>query len=191
MSEPSPASGLRIGVCLPNFRIGATREGIDAAVETAARLGWHSVWSTDHVLPDSTPANQDYFTIFEALSTLAYAAGRTSLALGTSVLVAPMRNAAVVAKEVATIDALSGGRLTLGVGVGWGETEYANLGEAVVNNLTAVGIGRGRSLPSAGRLPGRVDRAVAAPLERVAGAVPRDVPLLRRLPFRSAAGPGS
>ncbi len=130
MNEPAGLTIPRFGLAMPNFREGATREGIDASLETAARLGWHSVWTTDHLLPDTTPASADYSTIFEALSTIAYAAGRTdSLRLGTSVIVVPMRNAVAMAKEVATIDALSGGRLTLGVGVGWSEAEYANVGE--------------------------------------------------------------
>jgi probable F420-dependent oxidoreductase len=119
------------GLCLPNFRIGASREGIDAALETAERLGWESVWTTDHILPDSSARAKDYWSIFDAVATLAYAAARTNrVRLGTSVLVVPMRNAVEQAKTLASVDALSDGRLMVGVGIGWSEIEYANAGLA-------------------------------------------------------------
>ena len=129
MSPDGAAPPMRFGLALPQFRIGATREGIDAGTEAAERLGWDSVWTTDHVLPDLSPRAADYAVLYEALATLAYVAGRTSrVRLGTSVIVVPMRNAVLLAREAATIDALSGGRLTLGVGVGWSEEEFSNVG---------------------------------------------------------------
>jgi len=119
------------GLCLPNFTARASREMIDAAVETAVDLGWSTVWTTDHVLVGTGDAEADYARNFDAIATLAYVAGRDrSLRLGTSVIVVPQRNAVVVAKELATIDALSGGRLIAGVGVGWDHHEFANLGMA-------------------------------------------------------------
>lgn len=76
-------------------------------------------------------AAEDYGRIFEAVTTLAYLAGRTSrVRLGASVIVVPMRNAVVLAKEFATIDDLSGGRLNVGVGVGWSGPEFRNAGVA-------------------------------------------------------------
>jgi probable F420-dependent oxidoreductase len=131
MNDSTDGARPRFGLAIPNFRDGATEEGIDASIETAERLGWDSIWTTDHLLPDTTPASADYATIYEALATLSYAAGRSAtLGLGTSVIVVPMRNAVALAREVASVDSLSGGRLTFGVGVGWSETEYANVGEA-------------------------------------------------------------
>lgn len=130
-AEGGAAPQVRFGLALPQFRSGASREGIDAATEATERLGWDSVWTTDHVLPDQSPRATDYSVLFEALSTLAYVAGRTSrVRLGTSVIVVPMRNAVLMAREVASIDALSGGRMTLGVGVGWSEAEFSNVGVA-------------------------------------------------------------
>jgi probable F420-dependent oxidoreductase len=116
------------GLILPSLGDGATREGIDAAGEIAERLGFTDVWTTDHVLVDASAAD-DYGTIFEAVSTLAYLAGRTTtVRLGASVIVVPMRNAVVLAKELATIDNLSHGRFIAGVGVGWSRAEFANVG---------------------------------------------------------------
>lgn len=118
------------GLVLPTMPAGASAEGIEAAAATAARLGWASVWATDHVLVEAADA-AEYGHIFEALTTLAYLAGRTpGLRLGSSVIVVPQRNAVLLAKELATLDALSRGRLVAGVGGGWSEAEFANLGVA-------------------------------------------------------------
>jgi probable F420-dependent oxidoreductase len=118
------------GVALPNFSEGAAPEGVDAAAETAERLGWASVWTTDHVLVDRASA-RDYGQMLEALATLAWVAGRHErIRIGTSVIVVPLRNAVLLARELATLDALSGGRLTCGVGVGWNEREFSNVGAA-------------------------------------------------------------
>ncbi|MBA3877190.1 MAG: LLM class F420-dependent oxidoreductase, partial [Anaerolinea sp.] len=116
------------GLILPSLGDDATREGIDAGGETAERLGFSDIWATDHLLVDASAA-EDYGTIFEAVTTLAYLAGWTSrVRLGASVIVVPMRNAVVLAKELATIDNLSRGRLIAGVGVGWSRPEFANVG---------------------------------------------------------------
>ena len=118
-----------IGVCVPNFRPGATPEAMIAATETAERLGWESVWTTDHILPDSSERSSPYAHLYEALATLAWLGGRSErVRLGISVLVVPMRNAVVLAKELASIDALTDGRLIAGVGIGWNKTEFGNLG---------------------------------------------------------------
>src|SRR5207249_3929535 len=103
-------------------------ESIEAAAETAERLGWASVWTTDHLLVERAQA-ENYGRVFEAIETLAWVGARhRSLQLGTSVIVVPMRNAVVLAKELATLDALSGGRVIAGVGVGWDRMEFANVG---------------------------------------------------------------
>jgi probable F420-dependent oxidoreductase len=120
---------VEFGLVLPTMPEGASREGIEAAAETAARLGWHSVWTTDHLLVPRSAA-REYGLIYEAVTTLAYVGARhEQLKLGTSVIVVPMRNAIVLAKELATVDALTQGRLIAGVGVGWNEPEFANVGE--------------------------------------------------------------
>jgi probable F420-dependent oxidoreductase len=118
------------GLALPNFPDGASREGIEAGAELADRLGWSTVWTTDHVLVPKRDAG-DYGRIYEAILTLAWVGARyPSLRLGTSVIVIPQRNAVVVAKELATLDALTDGRVIAGIGIGWNEVEYANLGVA-------------------------------------------------------------
>lgn len=116
------------GICLPNFTDGASPEAIDAAAEVAERLGWSTVWTTDHVLVPED-ASEEYGCNFDAIQTLAWVAARHSrVRVGTSVIVVPQRNAVVLAKELATLDALSAGRLVAGVGGGWHRGEFANLG---------------------------------------------------------------
>jgi probable F420-dependent oxidoreductase len=118
------------GICLPNFPAGAQGDGMEAAAEVAERLGWSTVWTTDHVMVDRAAA-AEYGRIFDAILTLAWVGARHSkVKLGTSVIVVPQRNAVVLAKELASLDALSAGRLVAGVGVGWNEAEFANLGTA-------------------------------------------------------------
>ena len=118
------------GLALPNLGAGANPEGLLAAAEAAEEHGFTDVWATDHVLIDRENAD-DYGRLFEAITTLAWLAGRTTrIRLGTSVVVVPMRNAVVLAKELATVDALSGGRLIAGFGVGWNTKEFANVGVA-------------------------------------------------------------
>jgi probable F420-dependent oxidoreductase len=118
------------GIALPNFPDGASPEGIEAATEAVERLGWSTVWTTDHVLvPHADSAS--YGRIYEAILTLAWVGARhPTVRLGTSVIVVPQRNAVILAKELASLDSLSGGRVTAGVGIGWNRGEYANLGVA-------------------------------------------------------------
>lgn len=119
---------MKYAVILPTMPAGANPEGIAAAAETAERLGWTSAWTTDHVLVPHVTAG-DYGAIYDVIVTLAWVGARfTRLRLGTSVIVVPMRNAVVLAKELASLDSLIGGRLTVGVGVGWNEVEFGNVG---------------------------------------------------------------
>ena len=118
------------GLVLPAMGNGATREGLEAAAELAERHGFGEVWGTDHVLVQRAAAD-DYGRIYEILTTLAWLAGRfRRVRVGASVVIAPMRNAVLLAKELATLDDLSGGRLIVGLGAGWNAAEFGNLGLA-------------------------------------------------------------
>ncbi len=122
---------MRYGLCLPNFTSLGSTAAINAAADAADRLNWEAVWTTDHVLIDRSPGGADYRINFDAIETLAWVGARhPGLKLGTSVLVVPQRNAVILAKELATLDALSSGRVIAGVGVGWNEAEFANLDAA-------------------------------------------------------------
>src|SRR4249919_3822137 len=123
-------AAMDFGLCLPNFPDGASTEGIEAAASVAERLGWSTVWTTDHVLVPHDDAGE-YGHIYDAILTLAWVGARhPGIRLGTSVIVVPQRNAVVLAKELATLDSLSGGRVIAGIGIGWNEREYGNLAAA-------------------------------------------------------------
>jgi probable F420-dependent oxidoreductase len=115
---------VKIGLCLPNYgHLAATTALSDFALEAEA-LGYSSLWATDHIVVPSAHADP-FGTTWEALTTLAWLAGLTHrVTLGTSVLVLPQREPLLVAKQAATIDQLSRGRLVLGIGVGWIEQEF-------------------------------------------------------------------
>ncbi|HLG71115.1 MAG TPA: TIGR03619 family F420-dependent LLM class oxidoreductase [Chloroflexota bacterium] len=116
---------MRFGLILPTNRPEATVQLIRESASLAEELGYDSIWTTDHVMMSRATPTPPYHSIFEALTVMAWMAGVTSkVKIGVSVLVLAQRNPVVVAKEVATIDRISGGRVILGVGTGWHEPEF-------------------------------------------------------------------
>jgi probable F420-dependent oxidoreductase len=115
------------------------REGPEAVRRLARaieQIGYDHIDVFDHVVMGHPIAGRPpglynaAMPILESLMTLSFAAAVTSrVTLGTEVLVLPQRQPALVAKQVSTLDTLSGGRVRLGVGVGWQESEYEALGE--------------------------------------------------------------
>ena len=118
---------MKFGLVLPSYGIAASKQSIIEAARLAEELDYDSLWSTDHVLVPKQ-FEKTFGHIYEPLTVLSYAAALTKdVKLGISILVLPMRNPIVVAKQVATIDALSGGRVILGLGAGWLEKEFSFL----------------------------------------------------------------
>lgn len=119
---------MKFGVVLPTYAQGATRLSIVDTALAAEELGFDSIWVTDHLALPQADAER-FGHIFEAITTLSYLAASTrTIRLGISALVLPQRNPVEVGKELATLDALSGGRVILAAGIGWSAGEYANLG---------------------------------------------------------------
>jgi probable F420-dependent oxidoreductase len=119
---------MRFGVGLPNFGQHTSFEAIRRVALAAEEMGYESVWTTDHVIVPKENIDP-YGHILESVVTLAMVASITQrVRLGTSIIVLPMRNPVLFAKQAATIDAASSGRMIVGVGVGWNELEYKNLG---------------------------------------------------------------
>ena len=113
---------------LPNYGAAASVDGIRRLAETAEELGFHSVWTTEHIIVG--PEGVDpYGRVYDPLVTLAWITGWTErIGLGTSIVLVPLHHPIHLAKEVATLQELSGGRFTLGVGMGWHEDEYDFMG---------------------------------------------------------------
>ncbi len=121
---------MKYGVCVPNYGETTTVDGLRTVALEAEKLGYDSVWTTDHILmpPHS---NTPYERIYESITTLAYLAAITdTVKLGISSLIAAMRNPVVVAKQLATIDQLSRGRVVLATSAGWHDGEFAHLGSS-------------------------------------------------------------
>jgi probable F420-dependent oxidoreductase len=119
---------LRVGVFLPSFTGDEGRSGAEIAAfaRHAEELGFDSVWATDHLLHGSVFYRTAWL---DPIVTLTYAAAVTTrVQLGTSILVMATRHPVVLAKELATLQALSGERLILGVGTGWDEREFETVG---------------------------------------------------------------
>lgn len=132
---------MKIGIRIPAAGPHVSPASIVTAARWAESLGYHSVWVSDHVaLPEQVrsqypydpagrwpyPADTPWLDPLLALSWAASAA--PSVALGTSVLVAPLRHPVHLAKQVASLDFLSGGRVILGLGTGWMAEELALFG---------------------------------------------------------------
>ena len=113
---------------LPNYGRDSSPEAIRRTTELAVELGFDSVWTTEHIIVG--PEGVDpYGRVYDPLVTLGWIAGWTDrLGLGTSIVLAALHNPMHLAKEVATLQELSGGRFRLGIGVGWHEDEYRVLG---------------------------------------------------------------
>lgn len=120
---------MRLGIHLPQYGRAASPEAIRRVAVRAEQLGFADVWVSDHLVQ---PAAQDYPSpyLFDPLLTLGWAAAATErVGLGTSVLVVPQYHPLHLANSLASLDRLSGGRLTIVAGVGWSEAEFAALGQ--------------------------------------------------------------
>lgn len=115
---------MEFGLCLPNYGRNLSRESLVELAGLAEALGFSSIWTTDHIIIGRRHS-YPYGNIFESWTTLSYIAAKTSeIKVGTSILILPLRNAILVAKQAATLDQLTEGRLILGVGVGWEPQEF-------------------------------------------------------------------
>jgi probable F420-dependent oxidoreductase len=121
---------LRFGIHLPQYGRAASGEAIADAARLAEELGFDDVWVSDHIVQ---PASQGYPSpyLFDPFLSLGWAAAVTTrIELGTSVLVASQYHPVWLANATASLDALSGGRLKLAIGVGWSEAEFGALGQS-------------------------------------------------------------
>ena len=131
---------MKLGFSLPTAGAWATPENQIRVARQAETLGYHSLWVFQRLLyatraEERLPAGagQDVAQAVRArldpIVTLAYVAAATSrIRLGTSVLIMPFYAPVVLAKQLATLDVLSGGRLDVGLGLGWSEDEYEAVG---------------------------------------------------------------
>ncbi|MCE3552014.1 LLM class F420-dependent oxidoreductase [Pseudonocardia sp. RS11V-5] len=132
---------MQVGLHALGIGAGARRSVIDAVAVAAESCGFATLWSGEHVvMVDRTssrypysedgriavPAEADWIDPLVGLSFVA--AATSTIDVATGVLLLPEHNPVVVAKQAATLDSLCGGRLTLGVGIGWSREEFEALG---------------------------------------------------------------
>ncbi len=118
---------MRFGIHLPQYGRAAGADAIARVAKHAEELGFSDVWVSDHL---AVPADAPYppAFLFEPVVALTWAAAATArVGLGTSVLVLPYRHPLHLAKELASLDRLSGGRLIVGAAAGWLEKEFEAL----------------------------------------------------------------
>jgi len=120
---------MRLGIHLPQYGRAASPEAIRQVAMRAEEIGLADLWVSDHIVyPDGQGYPASF--LFDPLLTLGWAASATQqVGLGTSVLVVPQYHPLHLANSLASLDQLSGGRLTVGAGVGWSAAEFSALGQ--------------------------------------------------------------
>jgi len=120
---------VRLGVNVPNFGPGTSPDVLRRWALTAEGLGFDLLMMSDHIAVTPDVAEQYPAPFYEPFTTLSWLAGLTSrVRLGTTVLIVPYRHPLLTARMAANLNDLSGGRLVLGVGVGWARQEFDALG---------------------------------------------------------------
>lgn len=131
---------MKLGFSLPMSGAWATPENQVTIAQRAEALGYHSLWVFQRLLYALEPKNEyppapgkvwpkAFERVVDPIVTLAYVAGATKrIRLGTSVLIMPYYAPIVLAKQLATLDIVSGGRLEVGLGIGWSQDEYDAVG---------------------------------------------------------------
>jgi probable F420-dependent oxidoreductase len=127
---------MQVGVVFPQTEIGPDAGAVRAYAERAEQLGYRHLLAYDHVLgadPQAHPGwsgPYDIFTTFhEPMVLFGYLAAVIRLELVTGIIILPQRQTALVAKQAAEVDLLTGGRFRLGIGLGWNRVEYEALGK--------------------------------------------------------------
>lgn len=185
---------MQIGVVFPQTEIGADAGAVRAYAQKVEELGYAHLIAYDHVVGADPAVHQGWqgpydlhSTFHEPLVLFGYLAALTSLELVTGIIILPQRQTALVAKQGAEVDLLTGGHFRLGVGLGWNAVEYEALGK----NFTD----RGRRLEDQVALLRRLwtepSVTYESPDERVTGAGLAPMPMQRPIPiwFGAASPP--
>ena len=176
---------MQIGVVFPQTEMGPGGGAVRSYGQRVEELGFRHVLAYDHVLGADRAVHQGWdrpydsaTTFHEPLVMFGFLAALTSLELVTGIIILPQRQTALVAKQAAEVDLLSGGRLRLGVGLGWNYVEYEALGQDFAT--------RGRRIEEQVALMRRLwtepSLSHAGPFDRITGAGIAPLPVQRPIP---------
>jgi len=119
---------MKFGMVLPNYGMAASKDILVKTALLAEEKNFDSLWVTDHIIVPKEFENP-YGNLYEIFVTLGFISAITSkIKLGTSIMILPLREPNLVAKQISTLDTLSSGRIIFGVGGGWMEKEYDKIG---------------------------------------------------------------
>ena len=132
---------MKLGVIFPQTEIGDDAGAIREFAQSSEELGYEHILAYDHVLGADPAKHPDWGGLYtmesafhEPFVLFGYLAAVTSaIKLTTGIIILPQRQTALVAKQAAAVDVLSGGRMRLGVGLGWNRVEYEALGQEFHN----------------------------------------------------------
>src|SRR6202161_483314 len=131
---------MRIGVVFPQTELGGDAGAVRAWAQRAEELGFTHVLAYDHVVGADPAVHEgwdgpyDVHTTFhEPMVLYGFLAALTSMELVTGIIILPQRQTALVAKQAAEVDLLTGGKFRLGVGLGWNAGEYGAVGTGLDN----------------------------------------------------------
>jgi probable F420-dependent oxidoreductase len=185
---------MQIGVVFPQTEIGGDPGAVRAYGQRVEQLGYDHVVAYDHVVGADPAVHRGWegpydvrSTFHEPLVLFGFLAGLTSLELVTGIIILPQRQTALVAKQAAEVDLLTGGRFRLGIGLGWNAVEYEALGKSFTD--------RGRRIDDQVELLRRLWTETSVTYgsgdERVTGAGLAPLPVQRPIPiwFGAASPP--
>ena len=128
---------MKIGISLSNYGPMPSRSFLKDAAMEIENLGLDSIWVSDHIIVPKT--DKPWNRVFESITTLGFLSSVTeSVKIGSSIILVPLREPMVLAKQIATLDALSNGRVIVGVGIGWNRKEFELLGYDFEKRMTDI-----------------------------------------------------
>ncbi|MGH8994831.1 MAG: LLM class F420-dependent oxidoreductase [Acidimicrobiales bacterium] len=136
---------MHVGVVFPQIEIGNDHGAVRAYAEAVNELGYHHLLAYDHVVGADPGVHQGWAGPYsindpfhEPMVLFGYLAAFTDLELVTGIIIAPQRQTALLAKQAAEVDVLTGGKLRLGVGLGWNRLEYEALDKDFSNRASRI-----------------------------------------------------